>query len=399
MNDEKVTPLRSVLDSIQSGVNRLQRPKTTPTDQPDGSSNVEPTVDLSAVRNDSIDLLEEDIVAENSNTADTPKVDTLNNKIKNLPIQTKLLLLAALVSVVIVVKNQQSSDSDVPPNQHKIENSGTESQKLDNPGVDDQEGLSLPEMPETETNSVSGSDSANSSSLNTESHSDVSVNELGMPITEPDDRLGLASPSIASTADADPEPGFPFGSKPTSPTDLANEQLDRGSKADPMVGEPPKQTIPQGAPPVELSGIPSENQEDKAKEKPVGLSDPKDAPVQDQLVNDHVVEDLKATVNDLRKQVKALEAKSNEERIERVKPKVTVSRPALCVLSIAEAARNCSTCTPHALVKFKGQESWLGDGDSLSNLRVSIKNDVIKLSDESGTNVFKYWSSPNGCSG
>ena len=141
MNDEKVTPLRSVLDSIQSGVNRLQRPKTTPTDQPDGSSNVEPTVDLSAVRNDSIDLLEEDIVAENSNTADTPKVDTLNNKIKNLPIQTKLLLLAALVSVVIVVKNQQSSDSDVPPNQHKIENSGTESQKLDNPGVDDQEGL------------------------------------------------------------------------------------------------------------------------------------------------------------------------------------------------------------------------------------------------------------------
>ena len=117
------------------------------------------------------------------------------------------------------------------------------------------------------------------------------------------------------------------------------------------------------------------------------------------MKDDQVVEELKATVTDLRKQIKALETKSNQVKVERAKPKVTVSRPALCVVSIAEAARNCNTCTPHALVKIKGQESWLGDGDSLSNLRVSIKNDVVKLSDESGKYVFKYWSSPNGCSG
>lgn len=399
MSDDKVSPLRSVLDSIQSGVNKIQRPKSVTTENTEESTKVDPTVELSAVRNDSLDPLEDDLVAEVSTPDENSKAESLNSKIKNLPIQTKLLLLAALISVVFVVKNQQSTESEVTPSQHKIENAGTDTQKIERPDIDNQQSLSLPELPESEAISRSGSDAPNSSSLNSEVQPDDSINELGMPISEPDDRLGLASPSIAITPEAAQGPGYPFGSTPTNPSDLTVEHPDQGTKSKPEVGVTPKQTIPPAAPSLELSGIPPENLEDKSKDKPVGLTPPKDAAGQGQMKDDQVVEELKATVTDLRKQIKALETKGNQVKVERAKPKVAVSRPALCVVSIAEAARNCNTCTPHALVKIKGQESWLGDGDSLSNLRVSIKNDVVKLSDESGKNVFKYWSSPNGCSG
>lgn len=75
------------------------------------------------------------------------------------------------------------------------------------------------------------------------------------------------------------------------------------------------------------------------------------------------------------------------------------ARPQLCVSAVAQAARNCTTCVPHAFVKHKGVESMVGQGDYVEGLRVSIVGDRLDLQNSKGEVVHKFWSSPNGCAG
>lgn len=75
------------------------------------------------------------------------------------------------------------------------------------------------------------------------------------------------------------------------------------------------------------------------------------------------------------------------------------ARPQMCVSAIAQAARNCTTCVPHAFVTQKGVESMVGQGDYVEGMRVSITGDRLDLQNATGEVVHKFWSSPNGCSG
>lgn len=74
-----------------------------------------------------------------------------------------------------------------------------------------------------------------------------------------------------------------------------------------------------------------------------------------------------------------------------------VPRPQMCVTAIAQAARNCTTCVPHAFITQKGLESQVGKGDFIDGLRVSIDGDRLDLQNAQGEVVHKFWSSPNGC--
>lgn len=77
-------------------------------------------------------------------------------------------------------------------------------------------------------------------------------------------------------------------------------------------------------------------------------------------------------------------------------PKV-VARPQICVTALAQAARNCSTCVPHAFITHQGSETMLGQGDFIEGLRVNIVGDRLDLQNAQGDVVHKFWSSPNGC--
>lgn len=77
-------------------------------------------------------------------------------------------------------------------------------------------------------------------------------------------------------------------------------------------------------------------------------------------------------------------------------PKV-IARPQICVTAVAQAARNCTTCVPHAFIFHNGIETSVGQGDFLEKLRVNIVGDRLDLQNAQGDVVHKFWSSPNGC--
>lgn len=79
-------------------------------------------------------------------------------------------------------------------------------------------------------------------------------------------------------------------------------------------------------------------------------------------------------------------------------PKAT-PRPQICVTAVAQAARNCTTCVPHAFISHKGSETMVGQGDYIEGLRVNIVGDRLDLQNAQGDVVHKFWSSPNGCAG
>lgn len=72
-------------------------------------------------------------------------------------------------------------------------------------------------------------------------------------------------------------------------------------------------------------------------------------------------------------------------------------RPQICVTAVAQAARNCTTCVPHAFITNRGTETMVGQGDFLDGLRVNIVGDRLDLQNAQGDVVHKFWSSPNGC--
>ena len=74
-----------------------------------------------------------------------------------------------------------------------------------------------------------------------------------------------------------------------------------------------------------------------------------------------------------------------------------VPRPQICVTAVAQAARNCTTCVPHAFITHRGTETMVGQGDFLEGLRVNIVGDRLDLQNANGDVVHKFWSSPNGC--
>lgn len=84
---------------------------------------------------------------------------------------------------------------------------------------------------------------------------------------------------------------------------------------------------------------------------------------------------------------------------QRVAAAKATARPQLCVSAVAQAARNCSTCVPHAFIRHKGMETMVGHGDFVEGLRVSIVGDRLDLQNSEGVAVHKFWSSPNGCAG
>jgi hypothetical protein len=100
-----------------------------------------------------------------------------------------------------------------------------------------------------------------------------------------------------------------------------------------------------------------------------------------------------------KKPAKSAYTAQNSSPIKRVAPATkAVHRPQICVTAIAQAARNCTTCVPHAFITRKGAEDMVGQGDYVDGLRVSIQGDRLDLQDANGVVVHKYWSSPNGCS-
>lgn len=74
-----------------------------------------------------------------------------------------------------------------------------------------------------------------------------------------------------------------------------------------------------------------------------------------------------------------------------------IARPKICVTAVAQAARNCTTCVPHAFITHRGVEDMVGQGDFIEGLRVSIVGDRLDLQNAKGEVVHKFWSSPNGC--
>lgn len=74
-----------------------------------------------------------------------------------------------------------------------------------------------------------------------------------------------------------------------------------------------------------------------------------------------------------------------------------VARPQVCVTAVAQAARNCTTCVPHAFITHRGSETMVGQGDFIEGLRVNIVGDRLDLQNAEGVVVHKFWSSPNGC--
>lgn len=74
-----------------------------------------------------------------------------------------------------------------------------------------------------------------------------------------------------------------------------------------------------------------------------------------------------------------------------------VARPQLCVTAVAQAARNCTTCVPHAFITNRGSETMVGQGDFIDGMRVNIVGDRLDLQNADGVVVHKFWSSPNGC--
>lgn len=75
------------------------------------------------------------------------------------------------------------------------------------------------------------------------------------------------------------------------------------------------------------------------------------------------------------------------------------ARPNVCVSAIAQAARNCTTCVPHAFITHNGSETMVGQGDYIEGLRISITGDRLDLQNSQGDVAHKYWSSQNGCAG
>lgn len=74
-----------------------------------------------------------------------------------------------------------------------------------------------------------------------------------------------------------------------------------------------------------------------------------------------------------------------------------IARPRICVTAVAQAARNCTTCVPHAFITHGGVEDMVGQGDFIEGLRVNIVGDRLDLQNAKGDVVHKFWSSPNGC--
>jgi hypothetical protein len=74
-----------------------------------------------------------------------------------------------------------------------------------------------------------------------------------------------------------------------------------------------------------------------------------------------------------------------------------VARPQICVTAVAQAARNCTTCVPHAFITHRGSETMIGQGDYIEGLRANIVGDRLDLQNAQGVVVHKFWSSPNGC--
>ncbi len=89
--------------------------------------------------------------------------------------------------------------------------------------------------------------------------------------------------------------------------------------------------------------------------------------------------------------------------VQRSTPQLRVARaparPQICVSAVAQAARNCTTCVPHAFITHKGVETMVGQGDYVEGLRISIVGDRLDLQNSQGEVAHKFWSSPNGCAG
>tara|TARA_R110002124_G_scaffold128157_23_gene288789 strand:+ start:17484 stop:18815 length:1332 start_codon:yes stop_codon:yes gene_type:complete len=92
-------------------------------------------------------------------------------------------------------------------------------------------------------------------------------------------------------------------------------------------------------------------------------------------------------------------ANPNPTRRATVRQNVAIAseRPKVCVTAVAQAARNCTTCVPHAFITHDGVESMVGQGDYIEGLRVSITGDRLDLQNAQGEVAHKFWSSPNGC--
>lgn len=460
MNDKAQSPLNQMLDRIKLGVGQLGKDKTNKASDEDGDVAVaeaeaveekkariapgrthpgDPSLaepDLSASQADDLpdDFLEAEVIP-----VDDKKAAGLE-KLKSMSTGKKAVLAAVVLAVAFAAKNQLDGGASVAP-------AGDPSAVIDEAGIPFASESEPAPAPET---------TSGFSDLGLESETPSNGFDVNSPLTLDESKPAQADSGLATEPEnafepmvpgpdaEDPAPaldaqaspfiaGSPEETSPVPPVamvgepGLAQPSLDATTEGDSPFGTGTADPKPEQATfAPALTGTAPANLDSK---NPVLESS---APLDnaDELKNklaakDKTIEELESKLSSAEKQLaeakrKAAQAgttsqakaappkqttqavRSKPERKPVQRPAATVAskapaRPQLCVAAVAQAARNCSTCVPHAFVSHKGQETMVGHGDFIEGYRVAIQGDRLDLQNSSGEVVHKYWSSPDGC--
>lgn len=419
MTDKPKPGLADLMATVQAGVSRIKgrnngaASTVDPVDSDATTVEVDRDELVADTRNDRIDGLDDAI------TVDPDEIEVLGNespqpkqnfaaRIAALSNKQKGLLIAAVVAGVLILK-QQVDTSAAPPqptdeqvSEAPAETAGTE------------EGLPFP-TGDNELSSQPDTGIDNSTGIESGTELGAPSDEMALPQSaEP----GTDNP-LAEFTQLDDPLAAEGQSKPTpaNPLDAVVETPGAKEPANPLESESLTQDSPlaaEGKSDPVLGGDKPENKDSKATEFDVLNAEPELAAAKSE--SGALNTDLQAKEAEIAALTKKLEAQNKELLLLKSGPQVSkpakvsnykrpivakkapaIVRPKICVNAIVQAARNCSTCVPHAFIVKGGAENMVGQGDSVDGLRVSIVGDRLDLQDASGETIHKFWSSPNGC--
>lgn len=460
MNDKAQSPLNQMLDRIKLGVGQLGKDKNNIArdedgdvavaeadvveekkarnapgkTNPDDPSPSEP--ELSASQGD--DLLDDFLDAEVI-PVDDKKAAALE-KLKSMSAGKKAVLAAVVLAVAFAAKNQLDGGASVAP-------TSAPGAVIDEAGIPFASESGTAPAPET---------ASGFSDLGLESESPANGFDVNSPLSLDESKPAQAdsglttdtenafTPMVPGPDAEDPAPALdaqasPFTggtleeASPVSPLamdrelGLAQPSLDAPADGDSPFGTGPTDTKPEQATfAPALTGTAPANLDSKNPVLESSALLDNAAELKNQLAaKDKAIEELESKLSSAEKQLEAAKrkaaqsmvtsqaqataptqitraARSKPESMPMQRPPATVAskapaRPQLCIAAVAQAARNCSTCVPHAFVSHKGQETMVGHGDFIEGYRVAIQGDRLDLQNSSGEVVHKYWSSPDGC--
>lgn len=423
MTNNSKPGLADLMASVQAGVARIKGRNNGASSAGEPVDSDTPTVEVDRdelvaddrrARIDGLDdaiEIDPDELEVLGNEAPQPK-QNLAAKIAALSNKQKGLLIAAVVAGVLILKQQvETAATPSQPTSEQVSDAPAES-------AGTEEGLPFPTS-ENESSPQGGLGIDNSTGIESGSELGSPADEMALPRSaEPgsDSQLTefaqLDDPLTAETQ-SQTKPANPLDAVVDAPVEAPVAK----NPVNPLEEQPLEQDNPlaaEGKSDPVLGGDKPENKDSKGTDFDVLKAAPElaAANVETGALNTDILAkdaEITALTKKLEAQNKELLLLKNGQQVSKpakvsnykrpiaAKKAPALVRPKICVNAIVQAARNCSTCVPHAFIVKGGAENMVGQGDSVDGLRVSIVGDRLDLQDASGETVHKFWSSPNGC--